>query len=277
MLATVLQVTPRTVTTVTNKLQDLGLITKTRRPGYFNDINHYSITMYGNLWLNYLVNAYKVHTGIFRRRLLSIGLLLSLSSSSFTLLKEDYVYNPPLKRELLTCARARRVAMGTPIEAKGILAATELLSLSKWGQIRLSGYPNEAIEHANSALRASKVPKDDPFRWFCSLCEQWCKKNNTEPNLSLMRRLAVEHGMPDNPAFIVARKPIAIPLKGKAMTNENRKAFSEEQAFIERVQFLDKANKQESPNDFMRILQAGFMKEIQPYMDKADDPKNTTK
>jgi len=272
MIASQLKVCAKTVSNATNELQKKhGLISKSRRKGFWNDVNRYVITRKGRQLIPALINSYKVFCGIFKRPLLSFGLLLSLSASSFPLYKEDIYIYPTLKRESLTHAHVKRVAMSTPIDAKEMLAAQDLLSLSKWGMIRLSAYPRQAIEHAYLAFRNSKSKKDDPFRWFCSLCDEWCRKQNAEPNLPYMRRLAVEHEMTTDPVWIIARPVLAIPEKSKRVTSERREPMTEEQGFISRIQFVDKALNDPAPNEFMRILQAGFMKEIQPYLEKPND------
>ena len=52
------------------------------------------------------------------------------------------------------------------------------------------------------------------------VCNEWCRKNNTAPNWDLLQELIVEHGMPDNPTFILEGKsldnqPITIPSRAR--------------------------------------------------------------
>lgn len=90
-------------------------------------------------------------------------------------------------------------------------SVTQTLNLTKWGQIRLSAYPDQALFHALTVFKASKSPKQDLFKWFGSVCNEWCKKNNKSPDWSLMHRLAVENSMPEDPTLILAAKPMDIP------------------------------------------------------------------
>lgn len=71
-----------------------------------------------------------------------------------------------------------------------------MLNLSKWGQLKLMAFPDEAIQYAYKAL-ASANPRD-PFKWFISLCLTYCKQNSIAPDWNTMLNLCREHGMPDN-------------------------------------------------------------------------------
>lgn len=90
-------------------------------------------------------------------------------------------------------------------------AATKALNLSKWGQIRLSAYPDLAILHALNVFKSSKSAKQDLFKWFASVCNEWCKKNNAAPEWGKMHRLAVDNDMPDDPNLVLEGKPLVIP------------------------------------------------------------------
>ena len=90
-------------------------------------------------------------------------------------------------------------------------AATKALNLTKWGQIRLSAYPDLAILHALNVFKSSKSAKQDLFKWFASVCNEWCKKNNAAPEWGKMHRLAVDNDMPDDPNLILEGKPLVIP------------------------------------------------------------------
>lgn len=273
-IAREVKVCQKTVSNSTNELQNKhGMITKSTRPGYWNDVNHYVITSKGQSLVPYLENLYKVVTGIFKRPLLSAGLLLSLGSSSFPLLKEDIYISPLVKRKLLTHARARRVVVSTPIDSKQVLAAQDLLSLSQWGIIRLSAFPKEAIEHANFSFRASKTKKEDPFKWFLGVCDKWCRENNVEPDLTSARNLAKEANMPSRPEWIVPRPVLEIPKKGKLGVGIERKAFSEEQQFIETVHAVDKFKQLEKLGQLSPLqhqVMQNLMKKIQPFMSDTD-------
>lgn len=254
-------------------LKKEGLLSWTRRLDRYNDHNHYTITPLGQIWMPYLKNTYKVRTGIFKRAMLSIALLISPALSEYSLLREDYIYNPPLKRELQTRVRAKKAKMTMPINCKVLETAKELLSLSKWGVIRLTAYPTKAIEHTIAAFRVSKSKKDDPFKWFCRVCEEWCMDNNTEPDWDGARLLAKEQSMPKNPEWTVEREPLAIPgtpKKWKPKVTEQIATKSEEEVFTSKVQTLDKFKQMGELNEFQRIVQANLMKQVVAFMEKVE-------
>lgn len=71
-----------------------------------------------------------------------------------------------------------------------------VLNLSKWGQIKLMAYPDEAIQYAYKALQSAN-PRD-PFKWFVSVCLTYCKDNKMAPDWNVMLNLSREHSIPDN-------------------------------------------------------------------------------
>ncbi len=270
-IAQVLELSVRHIDNILKLLKEKGLLSWSHRPGMYNDFNHYVITPTGKIWIPYFKNTYKVRTGIFKRAMLSIALLLSPSPSEFSLLREDYIYNQPLECKLLTRVRARKAQMTMPINCKELKDAQELMSLSKWGVIRLTAYPVKAISYAISSFRSSKSKKDDPFKWFCKVAEEWCVDNNIEPDWDGARQLARSEGIPKNPEWTVEREPMPIPgvkrpWKPKVM--ETIAPKSEEEVFVSKVETLDKFKQLGELNEFQRILLSGFQKQIDPFMER---------
>jgi hypothetical protein len=270
-IAKILGFSVRHIDSILKVLKEKGLLSWSHRPKMYNDFNHYVITPSGKIWMPYFKNTYKVRTGIFKRAMLSIALLLCPSPSSFSLLREDYIYNPPVECKLLKRARARKAKMTMPSTSKELKDAQELMSLSKWGVIRLTAYPVKAIAHAISSFRSSKSKKDDPFKWFCKVAEEWCMDNNTEPDWEGARQLARSEGIPKNPEWIEARKPMPIPgvkKPWKPKVVESRAPKSEEEVFLSKIQVLDRFKQMGELNEFQRIVQANLMKQIDPFMEK---------
>lgn len=71
------------------------------------------------------------------------------------------------------------------------------VKLTKWGQIKLSAFPDGAIIYAVEQYKKSKNKPKDGFAWFFSVCGRWCQIYNTEPNWKYLEELKERHGMPD--------------------------------------------------------------------------------
>ena len=75
------------------------------------------------------------------------------------------------------------------------------IKLSKWGILRLTAFPREAIEWADSKIGYS--PGGDQFRKFASLCLQWCNDNSIKANWKEMDDQCRIHNMPKNAPMIL--------------------------------------------------------------------------
>lgn len=69
------------------------------------------------------------------------------------------------------------------------------LNLTKWGQITLSAYPEEAIKHASSKM-THVMASSSPFKYFEALCKEWCITHKTPPDFQSAQTLASQYGMP---------------------------------------------------------------------------------
>lgn len=152
--------------------------------------------------------------------------------------RREYIpphHYPTENREIESLTTKKESSMEQPKWVTPTLnSVTKTLNLSKWGQIRLSAYPDQALFHALNALKASKSPKNDLFKWFGFVCNEWCKKNNVSPNWSVMHKLATENEIPDNPTLILAAKALDIP---------KAKAKSESKASEQYIQELRQRNR----------------------------------
>ena len=79
--------------------------------------------------------------------------------------------------------------------------ATELMGLTKWGQIRLAAFPNEVIEHANKQFSFAKPA--NPYNWYFKVCLEYCSANKITPDWDFMKALANKYGMPSKPDFVL--------------------------------------------------------------------------
>lgn len=76
------------------------------------------------------------------------------------------------------------------------------LPLTKWGQIKLSAFPEQAIRYARFEL--SKVNPTDPFAWFFGVCLKFCQRNGIAPDWEKMVTLSRTYKMPDNALMLLA-------------------------------------------------------------------------
>lgn len=151
-------------------------------------------------------------------------------------------------------------------ELKGI---TDLLNLNKWGQIKLSAFPKQALQHAAVVYRSSKAVKKDQFHWFREVCNEWCRNNNVSPDYGLLYRLEAKYNMPENPAYVLEKKPsmIEIPEKKPAPAKklfpdwQGKKFFTEEEHEKHRYDAAMKFAEKNEDNIFRIILLEGWAKQ----------------
>jgi hypothetical protein len=222
--ARVMGVSPKTIDRWCEDYNNLGVMTKTQPPGRPFDTCHYKLTELGHAMKAHALNLYKFAKYIF--------LPISILTMQPTLEKTNVqLYSSPNDLSIYLKVystlqesineRARDLKQQLSIKKERVMnqqwltpqlqTATDKLNLTKWGQIRLSAYPAQAIEHSLKVFNSSKTAKNDLFRWFSSVCNEWCKKNNSEPNWALMRSLAIENEMPDDPVLFREKQSISIP------------------------------------------------------------------
>lgn len=72
-----------------------------------------------------------------------------------------------------------------------------LLKLSKWGQIRLSAFPDHIINHVAEFLLLPGHPEKQ-FEDFFTHCEAYCFEKCVQPNWERAAALAAQFNMPAN-------------------------------------------------------------------------------
>lgn len=82
------------------------------------------------------------------------------------------------------------------------------VSLTKWGQITLSAFPDAAIHYARENIRAHKGVIHNRFALFKYLCNAYCQQKDIAPNWQQMRELAIAHGMPEDAQMMLDNAPI---------------------------------------------------------------------
>lgn len=78
-----------------------------------------------------------------------------------------------------------------------VIRDIKCLKLTKFGQIKLSAFPDGAILYAVDQYKKSKNKPKDAFAWFFAVCGRWCQIYNAEPNWKYLEELKERHHMPD--------------------------------------------------------------------------------
>lgn len=108
----------------------------------------------------------------------------------------------------------RIVKMNAEISIKNpiSIAIRELtcISLSKWGQIRLSVFPDAAILYAAENFKYGYKLKN-AFGFFFQLCQDYCKNNKIQPDWQYSQQLAVKYKMPENAVMLIEKKESKAP------------------------------------------------------------------
>lgn len=89
------------------------------------------------------------------------------------------------------------------------------LNLTKAGQIRLTCFPDEAIEYAAEKLKYAKNARD-PYALFFSVCKEYCQNNQLFPNWERVKSLMQKYTITeDAPRVRSAAQPPVAPVIAK--------------------------------------------------------------
>lgn len=78
------------------------------------------------------------------------------------------------------------------------------LHLTRWGQIKLSAFPDHIIIAVDQKMRATRVIIKQPFNYYTKCCLELCREQKITPDWSWSMRLATAYNMPENPIFFEA-------------------------------------------------------------------------
>jgi DNA-binding transcriptional regulator YhcF (GntR family) len=81
------------------------------------------------------------------------------------------------------------------------------LDLTKWGQIKLSAFPDEAIKYAQDHFKYGKNIRDR-FKYFYSLCHSYCLDNDIKPDWTHSNRLGTLFKIPSHPNLLRSNNPV---------------------------------------------------------------------
>lgn len=105
----------------------------------------------------------------------------------------------------------------------------KVVKLTKWGQIKLSAFPEEAIKHAESKMEYFPKARD-PFNLFFKICLEYCKEEQINPNWQLVSKLSSMFFMPENAPMILQKyedpKSIEFTLASNTAVKKNYNSMS---------------------------------------------------
>jgi hypothetical protein len=83
------------------------------------------------------------------------------------------------------------------------------LKLTKWGQIRLMCFPDEAIRYAREKCKFANIDKiRNPFAWFFAMADEYCAMHSIRPDFSASQQLAQLCNQPENAKLLIEDKII---------------------------------------------------------------------
>ena len=95
------------------------------------------------------------------------------------------------------------------------------IEVTKWGHIRLAGYPDEALEYVNKLLRDTIIKENvDPFKWIEQRCIEYCYIHRVEPQWHIVKYLSSYYGMPPSAPLVTRKKP-KVPIQSVGYTGRS--------------------------------------------------------
>ncbi len=107
----------------------------------------------------------------------------------------------------------------------------DVVPFTKWAQIKLSAFPDEAIEYTVNKLKYAKSIRE-PFNWFIGMCLNYCSDNDIKPDWHRVELLAKSAHMPDNAPMLLDKsewkKPIpTVSVETSRKKNNHKQEISE--------------------------------------------------
>lgn len=97
---------------------------------------------------------------------------------------------------------------GVKMEANPIpdyIRGIQSLKLARYGQIKLSGMPKEAVEYAEKCMQYSKNIKK-PFEWFFKMCKDYCDREKLAINWYYVDALKAKYAINQNARLLLDDK-----------------------------------------------------------------------
>lgn len=195
--------------------EELGLISTNYR--------HMKTSLYkiSNFFANPLIRSRLCHI-IKSFRKLPLILLWTQSLLGLLGYNNNYKYHTQTKsyrsREFvknLSRSKNCRGCMNNEYPISPVIRDIKILNLTRWGQIKLSAFPDDAIKEAISRMEYFKSAKD-PFALFMKICLEYCKTENISPNWDWYYKLSKVYNMPENAPMILT-SPKSTPLTSNSL------------------------------------------------------------
>lgn len=108
--------------------------------------------------------------------------------------------------------------------------ATEVLGLTKWGQMKLIGFSDSSLDYAAKEIRGAKGLKD-PFSTFVSLAKSYSERKGLAINWAHSFELIKKYPMPLDATYV---KPRITPLHNpkKSPTSFEVRTINETEEYI---------------------------------------------
>lgn len=223
-IAAIVGCSEKTVERALNKFQSSGLLARNYR--HFNS-NQYKISS----WFRNPFNKLLISNVLKNIKMLPIALLCiaaatqsieqNVAQHKIENKNNNYIYKPSvIERVTLTRARARdgflkkentfgmkhfirKIDNPSMPVSPAVLKLKGVLPLSKWGQLKLTAFPDAAIGYARGNLKSLQSLKD-PFAYFISLCLKYCKEKHIKPDFKWYDQIKAQLNIPQNPIFLLS-------------------------------------------------------------------------
>ena len=122
------------------------------------------------------------------------------------ILKPGSLGNKLLKRgndissEDIMMQSSRKIYGENPISP--VIRKLKELNLSKWGQIKLSAFPDEVLKDSYEKLKYHKNIRNK-YNWFFKLCLNYCHREGIKPDFNWSNMLAKSYKMPIDAPMIL--------------------------------------------------------------------------
>lgn len=155
-------------------------------------------SFFKNLTSFFIEQLMSVNKGEKKECIPNINILNTIPNISLP--QEDLFKN--LTRPSLNLDQAGQVCLKTKKERENMsthipqhLFEVKSINLTDFGRIRLSRFPQEAVEAIDIQLSQSNKDLTSPFGWFYNACKRYCEENNIEVDSMVESKLKIAYNI----------------------------------------------------------------------------------